>query len=49
VKTTVKRVYGKNVHPYQLEMLLFLLADKEIFEEIKKIKITPKWNQKTNK
>jgi hypothetical protein len=49
VKTTVKRVYGKNAHPYQLEILLFLLADKEIFEEIKKIKITPKWNQKTNK
>lgn len=41
VKNTSKEIYGENAKPYELEMLLFTLADKEIFEELKeKIKIT---------
>lgn len=41
VKTAAKEVFGKNAKPYELEMLLFTLADREILEELKeKIKIT---------
>lgn len=36
VKKAVIEVYGNSSKPYQLEMLLFTLADKEIFEELKK-------------
>ena len=41
VKSTTTEVFGSESKPYQLEMLLFTLADREIFEDIKgKIKIT---------
>ncbi|MBD3892247.1 hypothetical protein [Olleya marilimosa] len=41
VKKATIEVFGNNSKPYELEMLLFTLADKEIFEELKeKIKIT---------
>ena len=43
IKTTSKLVYGENAKPYELEMLLFIIADKEIFEDVKvklRIKIT---------
>ncbi|MBL7889523.1 MAG: hypothetical protein JNL24_08225 [Bacteroidia bacterium] len=35
IKTTTKSIYGENSKPYELEMLLFTLADKEIFNELK--------------
>lgn len=35
IKTSTKLIYGKNSKPYELEMLLFTLADKEIFKELK--------------
>lgn len=41
IKTNTKLIYGENSKPYELEMLLFTLADKEIFNELKEqIKIT---------
>ena len=41
IKTNTKLIYGKDSKPYELEMLLFTLADKEIFNELKEqIKIT---------
>ena len=41
IKTNAKNIYGLNAKPYELEMLLFTLADKEIFMDLKdKIKIT---------
>ncbi len=41
VKKATIEVFGSNSKPYELEMLLFTLADKEIFEELKeKVKIT---------
>jgi len=41
IKTNTKLIYGKNSKPYELEMLLFTLADKEIFKDLKeRIKIT---------
>ena len=41
VKSNVKEICGGRAKPYELEMLLFTLADKEIFEDLKeKIKIT---------
>jgi hypothetical protein len=41
IKTNTKLIYGENSKPYQLEMLLFTLADKEIFKDLKeRIKIT---------
>ncbi len=40
IKTNVEFVCGKNSKPYELEMLLFILADKEIFTDLKeRIKI----------
>lgn len=43
VRTTSKIIYGENAKPYELEMLLFTLADKEIFMDIKEnLKITIK-------
>jgi hypothetical protein len=35
VKKATFKIYGKNAKPYELEMLLFTLADKEIFTELK--------------
>lgn len=41
IKTNTKLIYGEDSKPYELEMLLFTLADKEIFNELKEqIKIT---------
>jgi hypothetical protein len=41
IKSNTKLIYGENAKPYELEMLLFTLADKEIFKELKeRIKIT---------
>lgn len=41
IKTNTKLIYGEESKPYELEMLLFTLADKEIFNELKnRIKIT---------
>jgi|TARA_B110000240_G_scaffold188167_1_gene226654 hypothetical protein len=41
IKTNTELIYGENSKPYELEMLLFTLADKEIFEDLKeRIKIT---------
>jgi hypothetical protein len=41
IKTHTELIYGENSKPYELEMLLFTLADKEIFEDLKeRIKIT---------
>lgn len=41
VKTTTVEIFGNNSKPYELEMLLFTLADKEIFKELKeKTRIT---------
>lgn len=41
VKTNAKTVFGDRAKPYELEMLLFTLADMEIFDDLKKkIKIT---------
>ena len=41
IKSNTKLIYGENAKPYELEMLLFTLADKEIFKELKdQIKIT---------
>ena len=41
IKTNTELIYGENSKPYELEMLLFTLADKEIFKELKeRIKIT---------
>lgn len=41
IKTNTELIYGENSKPYELEMLLFTLADKEIFTELKeRIKIT---------
>lgn len=41
VKKATTKVFGNNSKPYELEMLLFTLADQEIFEELReKIKIT---------
>lgn len=41
IKTNTKLIFGKDSKPYELEMLLFTLADKEIFKDLKeKIKIT---------
>ncbi|WP_299840378.1 hypothetical protein [uncultured Tenacibaculum sp.] len=41
IKTNTELFYGENSKPYELEMLLFTLADKEIFKELKeRIKIT---------
>lgn len=35
VRNAAKEVYGDNAKPYELEMLLFILADNEIFKDIK--------------
>jgi len=35
IKTTSKLVYGENSKPYELEMLLFVIADIEIFNDVK--------------
>ncbi|RUA34487.1 MAG: hypothetical protein DSY77_05090 [Bacteroidetes bacterium] len=35
IKSATKEIFDKDTKPYQLEMLLFTLADKEIFNEIK--------------
>ncbi len=35
VKYTTKVIYGENAKPFQLEMLLFTIADNEIFKELK--------------
>lgn len=35
VKTTSVKIFGESAKPYQLEMLLFTLADKEIFVDLK--------------
>ena len=41
IKTNTELIYGENSKPYELEMLLFTLADKEIFKDLKeRIKIT---------
>tara|TARA_R110002096_G_scaffold146095_1_gene304335 strand:+ start:691 stop:1452 length:762 start_codon:yes stop_codon:yes gene_type:complete len=41
IKTNTELIYGENSKPYKLEMLLFTLADKEIFKDLKeRIKIT---------
>ena len=41
VHKTTKEIYGPNSKPYELEMLLFTLANKEIFKELKEnLKIT---------
>ncbi|NJM78703.1 MAG: hypothetical protein HC854_02030 [Flavobacterium sp.] len=41
IKTNTEFIYGKGSKPYELEMLLFTLADNEIFKDLKKrIKIT---------
>ena len=41
IKINTQFIYGENSKPYELEMLLFTLADKEIFEDLKeRIKIT---------
>ena len=41
IKNNTKEIYGEQSKPYELEMLLFTLADKEIFEDLKEtIKIT---------
>lgn len=41
VKTNTKIIYGDDARPYELEMLLFTLADKEIFNDLKEnVKIT---------
>lgn len=41
IKKNTKLIFGENSKPYELEMLLFTIADKEIFKELKdKIKIT---------
>ena len=41
VRTYTKSIYGSSAKPYELEMLLFTIADKEIFYDIKKnIKLT---------
>jgi hypothetical protein len=43
IKTISKLVYGEDAKPYELEMLLFVIADKEIFEDVKdKLKISIK-------
>lgn len=36
IKTNTKLIYGEDSKPYELEMLLFTLADKEIFDDLKK-------------
>jgi hypothetical protein len=36
IKSTVNQVFWPNAEPYELEMLLFTIADKEIFQDIKK-------------
>ena len=36
IKSASKQVYGVEGKPYQLEMLLFTIADDEIFNDIKK-------------
>ena len=35
IKTHTKTIYGSNAKPYELEMLLFTIADREIFYGIK--------------
>ena len=41
IKTSSRLIYGENSKPFELEMLLFTLADKEIFNDLKeRIKIT---------
>ena len=35
VKSASKMVYGENAKPYELEMLLFTIADNEIYNDIK--------------
>ncbi len=41
VKNNAEKICGVNAKPYELEILLFALADKEIFEDIKcNIKLT---------
>jgi hypothetical protein len=41
IKKNAKIIYGENAKPYELEMLLFTIADKEIFKDLKeRIKIT---------
>ncbi|MBI9071381.1 MAG: hypothetical protein JEY94_07265 [Melioribacteraceae bacterium] len=41
IRKATKEIYGINAKPYELEMLLFTLADKEIFKDLKdRIKIT---------
>jgi len=43
IKSASKEIYGENSKPYELEMLLFTLADQEIFKDLKeRIKITYK-------
>ena len=49
IKTNTKLIYGENAKPYELEMLLFTLADKEIFKDLKeRIKITTGLKHATN-
>ncbi len=36
MKYGAKEIYGEDAKPYQLEMLLFTLADEEVFEEMMK-------------
>lgn len=36
IKKATKEIFGKNAKPYELEILLFIMADIEIFDEIKK-------------
>lgn len=39
IKKAALSIYGEFEKPYLIEMLLFVLADKEIFNEIKKIEL----------
>jgi len=39
IKKAAQSIYGESEKPYLIEMLLFVLADKEIFSEIKKVKL----------
>lgn len=41
IKEATREIFGKNAKPYHLEILLFVLVDKEIFQEIKnRLKLT---------
>lgn len=39
IRKAALSIYGESEKPYIIEMLLFVLADKEIFDEIKKVKL----------